>query len=352
MVGIVSLTPSVGWPQTAGMPRRRPPTPVAVLAYPGVQSLDVVGPFEVFRGADVALGEPWYAPTVVSFDGGPVATESGLELGSSPVPGPRTRLDTVVVAGGEGSRVLHDDAAFVADLARLLDRARRVVSVCTGAFLVAATGLAAGKRLATHWAHADGLGRRHGDVTVEPDAIWVRDGALWSSAGVTAGIDVALAVVEADHGPEVAQTVGRHLVMFLRRPGGQSQFAEPTGSAVPARSSVPPSTPDDDPVRRAQRLVLDDPGADHRVETLADAVGMSPRHFTRCFTAAVGVSPARYVAEVRVDAARHTLETSTATVAVVARRCGFGTAETMRRTFLRHLGVAPDDYRRRFSLRP
>ncbi len=334
------------------MARSRPTHPVAVLAYPGVQALDVVGPFEVFRGADVALGERWYAPTVVSFDGGPVVTESGLEIGSSPVPGPRARVDTVVVAGGEGSRVLHDDAAFVADLGRLLERARRVVSVCTGAFLVAATGQADGKRLATHWAHAEGLARRHGEVTVEPDAIWVRDGALWSSAGVTAGIDVALAVVEADHGPELAQTVGRHLVMFLRRPGGQSQFAEPAGPVAPPTGADPAVGPDADPVRRAQRLVVDDPGRDHRVEVLAAAVGMSPRHFTRCFTASVGVSPARYVAEVRVEAARHALETSSATVAVVARRCGFGTAETMRRTFVRHLGVAPDDYRRRFSLQP
>jgi transcriptional regulator GlxA family with amidase domain len=193
----------------------------------------------------------------------------------------------------------------------------------------------------THWARAEQLAEAHPLAEVDPEPIYVRDGDLWTSAGVTAGIDLALALVEVDHGPELAQTIARWLVMFLRRPGGQSQFAVPVwADAAPAG-----------PVRRAQDLVHAEPGADWTVTTLADRVGMSPRHFSRSFTDQVGEPPGHYVTTVRVEAARRLLEQEPdTTTAVVARRCGFGTAETLRRAFLRRLGVPPEQYRRRFTL--
>jgi transcriptional regulator GlxA family with amidase domain len=224
----------------------------------------------------------------------------------------------------------------------LAGRAERIVTVCSGTFVAAAAGLADGKRVATHWARASTLQRDFPAIEVDPEPIYCRDGTLWSSAGVTAGIDLALAIVEDDHTAEVAQVVARWLVMFLRRPGGQSQFATPIWTERAEQA----------PVREAQDLIDADPGADHRVGRLAARVGMSERHFMRCFTAAVGTSPAQYIAGVRVEAARRALESTTDTVDTIAERCGFGTAETMRRTFTRRLGVSPDQYRRRFRSTP
>jgi transcriptional regulator GlxA family with amidase domain len=233
-----------------------------------------------------------------------------------------------------------EDDELVAWVRQAADDAERVATVCTGTFLAGAAGLVDGRRVTTHWARADRLARRFPRAAVDPDPIYLRDGDLWTSAGVTAGIDLALALVEADHGAAVAQTIARWLVMFLRRPGGQSQFAQPVW-ADPA----PPG-----PVRRAQDLVHADPGADWKVAVLAREVGMSPRHFSRSFADQVGVSPGHYVTTVRVEAARRLLEQEPdATTTAVARRCGFGTAETLRRAFLRRVGVPPEQYRRRFA---
>ncbi len=211
--------------------------------------------------------------------------------------------------------------------------------MCSGAFLLAAAGLLDGRRATTHWARAERLAARHPEIVVDADPIWTRDGKVWTSAGVTAGIDVALALVEDDHGVEIAEHVARWLVMFLRRPGNQSQFAAPVWRRR-AR---------DAPIRRAQELIEADPSADHRLCVLARHVALSERHLLRRFTAEVGVTPARYVATARVEAARRELESGDDTVAAIAARVGFGTAETMRRTFVRDLGAAPDDYRRRFT---
>jgi len=196
-----------------------------------------------------------------------------------------------------------------------------------------------GRTVTTHWARADRLANEFPLLDVDADPIWTRDGNVWTSAGVTAGIDVALALVEDDHGVDVAETVARWLVMFLRRPGTQSQFAAPVWRTR-AR---------DEPIRRAQELIEADPGADHRLRVLARRVALSERHFLRRFTAELGITPARYVAAARVDAARRELEAGTDTIAAIAARVGFGTAESMRRTFVRDLGTAPDDYRRRFT---
>lgn len=317
------------------------------LAFDGIQSLDLVGPFDVFAGANAVLddvhgdrrpGARRYRTHVVSVSGGPVVTESGLSIHSVGPDAVPDDVHTLVVPGGIGTRTASHDPEVIDLVARLADSADRLLTVCSGAFVAAAAGLLDGRRVTTHWARSEALQRRFPGVTVDDDPIYVHDGDVWSSAGVTAGIDLALGVVEHDHGSEVAQIVARWLVMFLRRPGGQSQFAAPVWS----------ERADSAPIRRAQQRIDAQPDDDHRVGVLADRVGMSERHFTRLFTEQVGVSPARYVAAVRIDAARRSLETTTDTVDVVARRCGFGSAETMRRTFARQLGVTPDDYRRRF----
>jgi transcriptional regulator GlxA family with amidase domain len=191
----------------------------------------------------------------------------------------------------------------------------------------------------THWARADELARAHPSVEVDPDPIYLRDGHVWSSAGVTAGIDLALALVEDDLGVDVSQLIARWLVMFLHRPGGQTQFATPVWTPRARRSAV----------RDAQSRVEADPGGDHRVAVLAEDAAMSERHFSRLFTVEVGETPSRYVERVRTEAARHELESTRDTLEVIAARCGFGTSETLRRTFQRRFHSSPDAYRRRFA---
>jgi transcriptional regulator GlxA family with amidase domain len=318
---------------------------VVVVVFDRVQSLDVTGPCEVFAGANAVLDAggsraPRYRLHVVSTTGGEVATEAGLRLVADPIARVASmRPDMLLLPGGFGVRDAARDQALVDAVAALAARCERVVTVCSGSFLAAAAGLLDGRTVTTHWARAAQLQAAHPSVRVDADPIYVRDGNVWSSAGVTAGIDLALALVEHDHDAQVAQTIARWLVMFLRRPGGQTQFA----TAVWTRRA------DDEPVRRAQSLVEADPGDDHRVDRLAARVGMSERHFIRRFTAGTGTSPARYVADVRLEAARRELEQSDDTVETIARRCGFGTGETLRRTFARRLGVTPDAYRRRFT---
>lgn len=318
----------------------RPTRPVWFLMFDGVQSLDVTGPYEVFAAANEALREDVYAPRLVSLDGGQVASESGLAFHTERVPRATPAGTTLVIPGGGGARRIAPGSPVAACAARVGSRAERVVTVCTGTYVAAAAGLTRGRRVTTHWAYAARLAERFPDTQVEPDHLYVRDGELWSSAGVTAGIDLALALVEHDHGGEVAQLIARHLVMFLRRPGGQSQFATPVWSERATTG----------PIQTAQHRIDAAPADDHRLDLLARQAGMSTRHFARCFAAETGLTPGAYVARVRVEAARRALETTSATVEAVARECGFGTAETLRRTFHRQLGVSPDDYRSRFRL--
>jgi transcriptional regulator GlxA family with amidase domain len=251
-------------------------------------------------------------------------------------------IDTLVLAGGSGARAASADADLMAFVRAAGQSSRRVATVCSGAFIGAAAGLLDGRRVTTHWAVARELSDRYPAIEVDPDPIYVRDGKYWSSAGVTAGIDLALALVAEDLGAEVAQLVSRWLVMFLHRPGGQTQFAGPVWVPRAERSAV----------RAVQTLVESAPGGDHRVPALAAAASMSVRHFTRVFTAEVGQTPSRFVERVRAEAARTDLETGDETLDVVAARCGLGSAETLRRVFHRHLGVAPDAYRQRFRTSP
>ncbi len=325
-----------------------------IVAFPGIQALDVVGPFEVFVGARQVMESerpdepPAYDVRVVSSSGAPVRSESGLSIGTDPLPDPASfvdassdehQIDTVLVAGGFGVQEARADDELVDWLRRVVPTTRRLGTVCTGTFLAAQAGLLDGRCVTTHWARAEQLADEFPALDVDPDPIFTRSGDVWTSAGVTAGIDMALAMVEDDLGTEVAQTVARWLVMFLRRPGGQTQFAAPVWMPRAERSSV----------RSVQQAIEDDPAADHRIAVLAARAAMSPRHFSRVFTDEVGEAPGQYVERIRVEAARRQLEDTTDTVAVVARRCGFGTAETMRRSFLRRLGVPPDHYRRRFG---
>ena len=326
----------------------RPPRPrrIVIVVYDGVQALDVTGPHEVFAGATgvVAAASPGrvaYEIEIAALTSGPVRTESGLQLVATTLE-PAAEVDTLVVPGGAGVYEASADDALVATVSAMAGRARRVVGVCSGAFVLAAAGLLEGRRATTHWARAARLAAEHPAVRVDADPIWTRDGDVWTSAGVTAGIDVALALVEDDHGVDVAETVARWLVMFLRRPGTQSQFAAPVWRRR-AR---------DEPVRRAQELIDADPADDHRLGRLAARVAMSERHLLRRFQAEVGVTPARYVAAARVAAARRELEDTDEPVSAIAAAVGFGTAESMRRTFVRDLGTPPDDYRRRFTRHP
>ena len=268
------------------------PRNIVIVAYPGVQSLDVTGPVEVFSGANrvfATRGDPVpYDIRIVADPPGPVTTGSGITLLAEPLPGRRVVVDTLVLAGGDGvdrARRSPELLDFVADRA---SRSRRVATVCSGALLAAAAGLLDGRRVTTHWARASELAREFPAVEVDADPIYVRDGDVWTSAGVTAGIDLALALVEDDLGTTVAQLIARWLVMFLHRPGGQTQFATPVWTPRAARS----------PVRDAQARVESAPGDDHRVATLARTAAMSERHFTRVFTAEVGETPSRWVERV------------------------------------------------------
>jgi transcriptional regulator GlxA family with amidase domain len=323
------------------MPRR--PRQIAILVYPGVQSLDVTGPLEVFNAAHELIeqsGRPerGYEVRIIAARPGPLRTSSGLSivpdgtLAACP-PG----LDTLLVAGGAG-RAAAAEPALLSWLAEASATARRTASVCTGAFLLAGAGLLEGRRATTHWAFAADLQRRHPGVLVDADPIYVRDGPIWTSAGVTAGMDLALALVEQDTDRRLALTIARHLVLFLRRPGNQSQFS----------ATLQAQQPGSEPLREIQRQIIEDLAGEHSVEALAARAHLSPRHLARTFRAQTGVTPARYVEQVRLEAARRRLEETAEPVAAIARDCGFGTAETMRRVFLRTLEVGPAEYRRRF----
>jgi transcriptional regulator GlxA family with amidase domain len=326
--------------------RTRPPAPrqVAILIYPGVQSLDFTGPLEVFAGAQRLIEESGrrergYEVKLLSIDGEPLETSSGLTVSphASLARAPK-QIDTLIVAGGYGREQAAADPVLLEWIRRTSNTARRTASVCTGAFLLAACGLLDGRRATTHWASAAELAARHPAVEVDPEPIFLRDGQIWTSAGVTAGMDLALALVEEDLDREAALQIARHLVLFLRRPGNQSQFSAALSAQAPAR----------EPLREIQRHVIENPAGDLSVEALADRACMSPRHFARAFAAESGVTPARYVEQVRLEDARRRLEDTGEPIAQVATVCGFGTAETMRRAFLRTLDVGPAEYRRRF----
>ncbi len=309
---------------------------VLVVLFDGVQSLDVTGPVEVFAAAGAIDGGAPYEIRTASLDGGPVRTSSGLTLvpdctlDEAPLP------HTLLVPGGAGTRAA--DRELVDWVRENGPKAERLVSVCTGAILLAEAGLLDGRRATTHWGYCDTLARHHPAVEVEPDAIYVRDGHIATSAGVTAGIDLALALVEEDLGRDTALFTARALVVFLRRPGNQAQFSAQLAAQTAQR----------EPLRDVQQWITEHPAGDLSVESLAARAQLSPRHFARAFQSETGTTPGRYVERVRVEAARRLLEDSTQGVEEISRACGYGTPEAMRRAFVKTLGVPPAEYRRRF----
>ncbi|WP_223778100.1 GlxA family transcriptional regulator [Streptomyces sp. 135] len=314
---------------------------VLVVLFDGVQSLDVTGPVEVFTGAARCFdgADGGYVVRTASLDGAPVRTSSGLTLvpdcalpAAPDAPAP----DTLLVPGGTGTR--SPDPELTGWLRVHGPRARRLVSVCTGAVRLAEAGLLEGRRATTHWAYCAKLAEDHPGVDVDPDPIYVRDGHVATSAGVTAGIDLALALVEEDLGRAVALTVARHLVVFLRRPGNQAQFSAQLCAQTARR----------EPLRDVQQWITEHPAGDLSVDALAARARLSPRHFARAFQAETGLTPGKYVERVRVEHARRLLEDTSDGVEEVSRACGYGTPEAMRRAFVKALGAAPAEYRRRF----
>jgi transcriptional regulator GlxA family with amidase domain len=314
---------------------------VLIVLFDGVQSLDATGPLEVFAAARADGGGRAYQVRTASLGGAQVRTTSGLaiapdddlrDLGGPGQPPP----GLLIVPGGEGAR--RRPPELVAWLRAHAAEAGRVASVCTGAFLLAEAGLLDGRRVTTHWSRCDTLQEQYPAVRVDPEPIFVKDERIATSAGITAGIDLALALVEDDLGRDAALAVARQLVVFLRRPGNQAQFSAQLSAQVAQRA----------PLRDVQQWIAEHPAADLSVEALAGKASLSPRHFARAFAAEVGMTPGRYVERVRLEAARRQLEDSTAGIEQTARACGYRTTEAMRRAFTEALGVSPAEYRRRF----
>jgi len=316
---------------------------VLIVLFDGIQSLDVTGPLEVLAGARDHQGNPAYRVRTASLGSAPVRTTSGLAIvpdGDLSEASEREAPDLLIVPGGGGTRRLEPD--LVAWLRAHAPQAKRVASVCSGAFLLAEAGLLDGRRVTTHWARCEALQRQYPAIDVDPDPIFIIDGRIATSAGVTAGIDLALALVEEDLGRDAALTVARHLVVFLRRPGNQAQFSAQLSAQVATRA----------PLRDVQQWITEHPADDLSVDALARRASMSPRHFARAFAAEVGLTPGRYVERIRLEAARRHLEDTAEGVEQTARACGYGTPEAMRRAFIEALGVSPAEYRRRFRPSP
>jgi transcriptional regulator GlxA family with amidase domain len=324
---------------------------VVFALYDKVTLQDVAAPLEIFaRANDFGAN---YHVLLVSPTGAAVGTTAyarlDVNLALADVP---ARIDTLLVPGGVPADFsftpgLHDipeeptpdTVPDALDMVRLLaPRARRVASVCTGAFVLAALGLLEGRRATTHWAHCQTLARRYPNVRVDPDSLFVQDGPFITGAGITAGIDLALALVESDYGPTVARRVARWMVVFLQRPGGQAQFSVWADSALPVSGGL----------RDIVDAVIADPGADHSIASMAVKAAVSERHLARMFHDQIGMTPARFVEQARLEAAKVLLATGDQSQDSVARRAGFGTTDTMRRTFRRNLGVSPGVYRNRF----
>jgi transcriptional regulator GlxA family with amidase domain len=318
------------------------PRIVEVLAFPSVQLLDVTGPLQAFATANdhvtQAGGTAPYHLRVVAKGGQGVTASAGLAITAAPLPRPSSAVDTLMIAGGPGVQAAAADPLLVDWVRQRAARARRVASVCTGAFLLAASGVLDGRRAATHWSVCKEFAQRYPAVQVEPDPIFVRDGSVWTSAGVTAGIDLALALIEQDLGRTVALAVARYLVVFLKRPGGQAQFS----TALSLQSA-------EDQFGVLHDWINKHLADDISLPMLADQAGMSERSFSRHYAEATGLTPARAVERLRVEAARRMLSESRLPVKRISQRCGFGSEETMRRSFLRILSATPQDYRARFS---
>ena len=312
---------------------------IVIVGFPGAQILDITGPLEVFSTASRFLSIPTYSTQVVSIGGGPVLSTSGLEYATTPIGEVVGDVDTLIVAGGRDFDQASNDAKLVDHIRRVARGSRRVTSVCSGAFLLAAAGLLDGRHATTHWADCAQLEKDYPHVSVEPDAIYVHDGNVWTSAGVTAGIDLSLALVADDHGRQAAAVVARQLVVYFRRSGGQSQF-----SALLAAQSA-----NEEPIRELLAWLPEHLTEDLSIPVMAARTHLSERQFSRTFKLDVGITPAEHVEAVRMEAACRLLETTLVTIEQIARTCGFGTPETMNRAFQRRLNTTPSDHRHHFG---
>tara|TARA_R110000868_G_scaffold56830_3_gene176070 strand:- start:5476 stop:6477 length:1002 start_codon:yes stop_codon:yes gene_type:complete len=315
---------------------------IAFFIFDKVKLLDVSGPLQVFADANEVLGYEAYITTIASHHGGPITTDTGVVLNTRRMAGVGLdENDTLIICGGDGVYVASKDLRLIASLQRSTEKCGRLASTCTGAFLLAATGKLDGRRAVTHWRRCDELADRFPDTDVDPDPIYIEDDRVWTSAGVTAGIDLALAMVEADHGREATLELARNLLVYVKRPGGQSQFSEALKEQTRSASG------------RFDALhfwMRDNLGADLRIEALAERSGMSARNFARLYIRETGRTPARAVEQFRVEAARALLEDAGLSIKTVAQRCGFGNDERMRRSFARIMGVTPQAYRDRFAV--
>jgi transcriptional regulator GlxA family with amidase domain len=314
---------------------------IAILAVPPIEELDLVGPWEVFSTASRASSElqPYETELLTTSRRLTFKGDAGLKITADryyrSVQG---QIDTLIIPGGQGPKSVRDHE-ILNWLRMRASQTRRVASICTGAFLLARAGLLDGKRVTTHWGYTDQLTQEYPRVMVEPDRIYVQDGRVYTSAGVTAGMDLALSLVEEDLGSLVALQTARALVMFLRRPGGQAQFS----SLLSMQAS------EHKPLRELQVWIAENLRQDLSVENLASRVAMSPRNFARVFARESGVTPGQFVEHLRVEACRRRLETTSSGLERIAESAGFGSAEVMRRAFQRCLGISPRDYRERFS---
>ncbi|HTV33883.1 MAG TPA: GlxA family transcriptional regulator [Methylocella sp.] len=318
---------------------------IGIVVYPDVEILNVCGPLDAFFYADRYVrgsgraSEPGYEIQVIAETRGPVKTKCGLQIiathGCCDV---TEDLDTLIVAGGEGVEQACAEPGLVAWVKDMAQRARRIVSTCTGTFLLAEAGLLKNRRVTTHWAYSDRLAAAYPSLRVDPNLIFVRDGNIYTSGGITSGVDLTLALIEEDLGHEITRLVAGMMVVFLRRPGGQTQFSPFLQAEAKSRHDI----------RQLQAWILENPADDHRVENLAQRVAMSPRNFARLFRSETDRTPAKFVEHARVEAARCKLEQTSMPIETISEACGFGTAERMRRSFQRLLHVTPHEYRARF----
>jgi transcriptional regulator GlxA family with amidase domain len=317
---------------------------VVIVVFPGVLGVDAFGPADVFYFANYLAeragerGSPYEVEFAAAEAGViPTAAGPGIEAGRS-IHDPELRPDVMLVAGGLAAVTVARDEGFVDGVGSLARRSGEVGSVCTGAVILAAAGLLEGRRAATHWALAEQVRAEYPELELDPDRIFVHDG-IWSSAGVTAGIDLALQIVHTHHGQAMAVEIARHMVVYLRRAGGQQQYS----THLAAQGSSSPTLGD------VLAYIADHPTADLSVATLAEHASMSERSFQRMFSREVGVSPGKFVERTRLDAARRLLEQTEDGLAGVASQCGFANVETFHRSFKRQVGVTPSEYRRRFK---
>lgn len=320
---------------------------IVMVGYEGAQILDIAGPLEMFAAANILHerpdegGSPPYEISLLAKDAGPFETTGGLSLvAHESLEEFSGEVDTLMVSGGDGTLQALEDETLLDFIRQTAGRARRIVSICSGAFLLAEAGLLEGRRATTHWNAAAYFKKRYPDIELEEDAIYVRDGNVWSSAGVTSGMDLALALIALDLGADTALEVARKNVIFMLRPGGQSQFS----------SHLKAASGGEGPVGRAMQWIVSHLKDDLSLPQLSNIAAMSERTFLRKFKGVADMTPAKYVEAVRLETARQKLEASDHSVDVIADECGFGSSERMRRVFHRQLGVAPQQYRDRFQI--